>query len=52
MLGAEVERHHHGDDNHHIVGADTATQCQNGEDSAHNQGDDSLYLHEVCQVFQ
>ena len=52
MLGAEVEGHHHGDNDHHIIRAEGPPESQHRKDSRHHQGDDGLDFNKIRQVFQ
>ena len=52
VLGAEVECDHRGYHDHHIVGRDTALECQNGEDGDDHQGDDGLNLDQRSEILQ
>ena len=50
-LGAEVEGHYGGDDDHHIIGGDGSPHGQGSEHHQHHEGDDGLDLDQVGQVF-
>ena len=47
VLCAEVEGHHHGYDDHHIIRCDDTFQSQDAEDSRPRQRDDGLDLHQL-----
>lgn len=51
VLGAEVKRHHCGDDDHHVVGSDVTAEREHYEHDQHHKGDDRLDLDEVSDVF-
>ncbi len=47
VLGAKVEGNHHRDDDHHIIGTDGSTQCQDHKDSDHSQRYNGLNLEQA-----
>ena len=50
MLGAKIEGHHHGDDDHGIVRANVATEGQDRKHGDYHHGHDGFHLDEAGQV--
>ena len=52
VLSTEVEGHHHGDNDHSIIGGDGAVKGQHSKNGSDYHGYDGLHFDEVCKVFR
>ena len=49
-LGAEIEGHHHRDDDHCVVRGDVASETEDSEDADDHQSDDGLNLDQCGEI--